>query len=231
MTGTVSPLYEPAMLLKRAGVIPGHDLTSEAALAKLSYLLALELSTEEVTNQMSISLRGEFTEQTSMVFEHPHGVLSSSITNRTSLSYAISKGNVEVVRDLLKGDVGWLLNGADYSGNTPLVSTFPRESTPRSCRFQAKQNKWTDHFLPAHRLNRVIPGDTPPPPLSRRFGPSPQQRQPHASLPCCKCRTNRLCQAAQAIWSAFARRGAGGCTTTCPGESDGLACGGHIAAV
>ncbi|KAK3171407.1 hypothetical protein OEA41_003491 [Lepraria neglecta] len=120
MTGTVSPLYEPAMLLKRAGVIPGHDLTSEAALAKLSYLLALGLSTEEVTNQMSISLRGEFTEQTSMVFEHPHGVLSSSITNLTSLSYAISKGNAEVVRDLLKGDVGWLLNEADYSGNTPL---------------------------------------------------------------------------------------------------------------
>ena len=130
MTGTVSPLYEPAMLLKRAGVIPGHDLTSEAALAKLSYLLALELSFEEVTNQMSISLRGEFTEQTSMVFEHPHGVLSSSITNLTSLSYAISKGNAEVVRDLLNGDVGWLLNEADYSGNTPLVSTFPGKAPP-----------------------------------------------------------------------------------------------------
>ena len=28
MTGTVSPLYEPAMLLKRAGVLPGHDMTS-----------------------------------------------------------------------------------------------------------------------------------------------------------------------------------------------------------
>ena len=109
------------MLLKRAGVIPGNDITSEAALAKLSYLLALELSTDEVVQQMSVSIRGELTEQSAMVFEHPHGVLPSSIANLTSLSYAISKGSVEVVQEFLKGDVGWLLNEADYSGNTPLV--------------------------------------------------------------------------------------------------------------
>lgn len=60
MTGTVSPLYEPAMLLKRAGVIAGHDMTSEAALAKLSYLLAMPGSNpEDVIQKMSISLRGE----------------------------------------------------------------------------------------------------------------------------------------------------------------------------
>jgi lysophospholipase len=122
MTGTVSPLYEPAMLLKRAGMIPGHDLTSEAALAKLSYLLALDLSPEEVTEQMSISLRGEFTEHSTMVFQHSHRDLPSSITNLTSLSYAISEGRVDVVQDLLKGDVSLLLNEPDYSGNTPLVS-------------------------------------------------------------------------------------------------------------
>lgn len=122
MTGTVSPLYEPAMLLKRAGVVPGHDMTSEAALAKLSYLLALpELSTEQRIQRMSVSIRGEFTEQTSMVFEHPRGVLPAGIANLTALGYAISEGNDPQVQDLLGGDLGWLLNEADYSGNTSLV--------------------------------------------------------------------------------------------------------------
>lgn len=126
MTGTVSPLYEPAMLLKRAGVIPGHDMTSEAALAKFSYLLAMPgLSSEDIVQKMSESLRGELSEQANMVFEHPNSVLPDRLVNLTSLGYAISKGDVSEVQKVLstKSDEGWLLNEADYSGNTPLVST------------------------------------------------------------------------------------------------------------
>lgn len=124
MTGTVSPLYEPAMLLKRAGVIPGHDMTSEAALAKLSYLLAMpDLNPESIVQKMSVSLRGELTEQANMVFEHPNRVLPDQLTNFALLGYAVSKGDVPEVQKLLNSGHGRLLNEADYSGNTPLVST------------------------------------------------------------------------------------------------------------
>ncbi len=122
MTGTVSPLYEAGALLRRAGVVPGHDMTTEAALAKLSYLLALpDLTTDDIIRQLSVSLRGEFTEPMNMIFEHPQGILPTQIANLTYLGYAISKGDVTEVHKQLKGNLGWLLNEADYSGNTPLV--------------------------------------------------------------------------------------------------------------
>ena len=122
MNGTVSPLYEPAMLLKQVGVVPGHDMTTEAALAKLSYLLALpDLSVEDVTRQMSISLHGELTEHTGIAFEHPCDQLPQHLSNLSALGYAIAKGNLVELKEILKGGLDWLLNEADYSGNTPVV--------------------------------------------------------------------------------------------------------------
>jgi 60kDa lysophospholipase len=128
MNGSVSPLYEPALLLKQVGVVPGHDMTTEAALAKLSYLLALpDLSVKDVTRQMSISLRGELTEHTSVAFEHPGGQLPQHLSNLSALAYAIAKGDLLELNDVLKGDLDWLLNEADYSGNTPLVCDIDRD--------------------------------------------------------------------------------------------------------
>ncbi|KAL8910394.1 MAG: hypothetical protein Q9171_004303 [Xanthocarpia ochracea] len=119
MIGTVSPLYAPAMRLKRAGLVPGHDMTTEAALAKLSYLLGQDLCPEKVAQRMTISLRGELTEHTATAFQHPSG-LPTHLADLTALGYAITAGDVEVVRDALRGTMKHLVSEPDYSGNTPL---------------------------------------------------------------------------------------------------------------
>lgn len=74
--GLVSPLYAPGFALGEAGVVFGHDLTSEAALTKLSYLLAAlpeddQSNPKVVADLMARSLRGEMTELAVPSFTHP----------------------------------------------------------------------------------------------------------------------------------------------------------------
>lgn len=58
--GRVDPLrYETGKALYGAGVISGHDLTSEAAITKLMFLFGQKYPTEEVKRLMEISLVGE----------------------------------------------------------------------------------------------------------------------------------------------------------------------------
>ncbi|MEM7049557.1 MAG: asparaginase [Acidobacteriota bacterium] len=54
--------YATGSALGRAGLTSGSDMTTEAALAKLFYLLSLGLGVDEVRRQMPRSLRGELTE-------------------------------------------------------------------------------------------------------------------------------------------------------------------------
>jgi L-asparaginase len=53
--------YATGTALARAGVISGYDLTAEAALAKLYYLLSRGESPETVKRDMQLDLRGEMT--------------------------------------------------------------------------------------------------------------------------------------------------------------------------
>ncbi|KAI6251364.1 lysophospholipase [Erysiphe necator] len=118
-SGFVMPLYESGTALRNTGVIFGFDLTTEAALTKLSYLLGLPgQSHEDVINKMQTSICGEMSEINFTLFSHP--ISDNAQSAFTSLGYAISEGNLQKVRDLLERDTHFLLLAKDYSDNTAL---------------------------------------------------------------------------------------------------------------
>ncbi|PSK59352.1 lysophospholipase [Elsinoe australis] len=124
LSGSVSPLYAPATVLGRAGVVFGLDMTTEASLTKLSYLLSLpDITSTEVARRMSISLRGELTEAGRTHFHHPDsrsGVSTPEINSLIALGYKIAEGDYQGVKDVMRYDQRWLLNDKDPAGNTAL---------------------------------------------------------------------------------------------------------------
>jgi len=54
-------LYATGDMAYKLGLIPGSDMTCEAAVAKLCFLASLDLSYEEIKRQMAANLRGELT--------------------------------------------------------------------------------------------------------------------------------------------------------------------------
>jgi len=51
--------YETSSALKRVGAVSGRNMTTEAAVAKLYYLLSKDYTAEEISERMERSLRGE----------------------------------------------------------------------------------------------------------------------------------------------------------------------------
>lgn len=57
--GAVAAIYETGVALLNAGVVSGGDMTTEAAVTKLMYVLGQTTDPDEVRGQMLMSLRGE----------------------------------------------------------------------------------------------------------------------------------------------------------------------------
>ncbi|MDR0962825.1 MAG: L-asparaginase 1, partial [Mediterranea sp.] len=53
--------YETGYQLQQAGVVSGHDSTTESAVTKLMFLLGHNLSPKEVRTRMGVSIAGEIT--------------------------------------------------------------------------------------------------------------------------------------------------------------------------
>lgn len=54
-------MYETSIKLEKAGVVSGHDITTEAAITKLMYLLAKKSSRKEIIMDLNCPIRGEIT--------------------------------------------------------------------------------------------------------------------------------------------------------------------------
>ncbi|XP_066536753.1 60 kDa lysophospholipase isoform X2 [Hoplias malabaricus] len=138
LRGTVTTSYATGKALSDAGLVAGCDMTPEAALSKLSYVLAKnDLTTQEKKKMLSRNLRGE------MIADLEGATLTLSDSRFIQViakSLSIScKEELEAIRDALTptlacaaakiGDIealeairemGSNLSMADFDGRTPL---------------------------------------------------------------------------------------------------------------
>jgi lysophospholipase len=143
--GTVEAHYAVGQALRKAGVVPGSDMTVEAALTKLGHLLGRGLNVNETRNEMEMDLRGELTSHKTQRFSfkdgsfvasvysalhehessHPNGQRAigemefiSAALFPVLLCAAAAKGDCTLLRSMLSEGVN--VNGSDYDHRTAL---------------------------------------------------------------------------------------------------------------
>eukprot|EP01121_Diplochlamys_sp_Union-15-3_P010646 TRINITY_DN3006_c0_g1_i2.p2 TRINITY_DN3006_c0_g1~~TRINITY_DN3006_c0_g1_i2.p2 ORF type:complete len:189 (+),score=27.59 TRINITY_DN3006_c0_g1_i2:909-1475(+) len=131
----VSLDYATGLALKKAGVVTGSDMTTEAALAKLCYLLAQNLSTEDVKKLITEDLRGElslkvpipsgvarFSKQNSFLAFSPVQPQQQYLGGCKYITFllcaAAQLGNITDIKSLIQQ--GANINASDYYNRTPL---------------------------------------------------------------------------------------------------------------
>ncbi|XP_068618909.1 L-asparaginase 1-like isoform X1 [Battus philenor] len=143
-TGAVASLYETGRLVAECGVVSGFDMTPEAALTKLSYVLSkTELTYQQKMEMMSTNIRGELT-NTSTIAIADNTIIDAIASSlniqcpkklveitekvyRALLVYAIENNDFRGVKKML--DMGADVNAQDSDGKTALQEAVIKGNT------------------------------------------------------------------------------------------------------